>query len=256
MKRYLPVIIVAAVALLALVSTALLYRAKRPPPFMISTAPFARATPATIPTVPSAASTPLTVPPESATPEPSPTNPPLTGTLETRESGHLRGDPDAAVTLEEFGDYECPSCGKLAEPINQMERDFHPRLRVIFYNSPSDIHPHAHEAAYAAEAAALQGRFWEMHDLLFKEQEVWSKGTEPRALFNAYAEKLGMDVDRFKADMESDKVKARVEVDKQKAVDRRMTNSPQFFINGQAVPRILYVKDLRDAVEDMLTIAR
>src|SRR5213075_860669 len=91
--------------------------------------------------------------------------------------------------------------------------DYRPRLRVIFRHFPLPNHAHAREAAFAAEAAGLQGKFWEMHDLLYREQAQWSKATDAQPLWNAYAGILGLNVDRFKQDMNSETVKERVAAD-------------------------------------------
>src|ERR1700719_2114754 len=115
---------------------------------------------------------------------------------ETKESTHVLGPATAALTLEEYGDFQCPPCGKLSEPINQLQKQYN--LRVIFREFPLPVHAHAREAACAAEAAGMQGRFWQMHDLLFREQAVWSNSPDARTLFNAYAGMLQLDLDRFK----------------------------------------------------------
>src|SRR6202022_3017416 len=116
-------------------------------------------------------------------------NPQLKISKETGEQGaesaHVLGPADAVVTLEEYGDFQCPPCGKLSEPINQLQKQHN--LRVIFREFPLPMHAHAREAAFAAEAAGLQGRFWQMHDLLFREQQVWTNSADARSLFNAYA---------------------------------------------------------------------
>src|SRR2546425_950798 len=212
MRRYLPFIIVVAVALLTLGSAAVLYRAKRP----------------RLPTI----------------------SKEITSKTNDTESIHIRGKPDASVTLEEFGDFQCPPCGALAGPIKQIEHDYEPRLRVIFHHFPLANHQHAREAALASEAAGLQGRFWEMHDLLYREQSVWSKTADARTLFNAYAGILGLNVERFKNDMEGDKVKARVALDQQHAAKLGVQNTPTIFINNQAVePTSLNPDKLRAAVD-------
>ena len=178
MRRYLPFIIVGVVALLAIGGGAFLYRAKR-----------------------SSDSAPKFSKPESEV---------------AGESVHVLGPADAAVTLEEFGDFQCPPCGKVSEPINQLQKQYN--LRVIYREFPLAVHAHAKEAAFAAEAAGRQGRFWQMHDLLFREQAVWSQSTDARALFNAYAGMLQLDLDRFKQDMESGEVHQQVEVDQHRGV--------------------------------------
>jgi protein-disulfide isomerase len=150
------------------------------------------------------------------------------------ESAHVLGPADSAVTLEEFGDFQCPPCGKLSEPINQLQKQYN--LRVIYRNFPLPVHEHAKEAAYAAEAAGRQGRFWQMHDLLFREQAVWSKSPDARTLFNAYAGMLQLDLGRFKQDMDSSEVQRQVDSDKQRGALIGVTNTPTIFLNNQAVP--------------------
>jgi protein-disulfide isomerase len=198
MKRYLPFIIVAAVAVATLVGGAILYRAKRLPA--------------------------LAIPENSALRK------------GNTDSFHVLGANDAPVTLMEFGDFQCPPCADLAEPINQLERDYRSRLRVVFRHLPLANHQHAREAALASEAAGLQGRFWEMHDLLYREQPVWSNAPDVGVLFSAYAAMLGLDIDRFKKDMESDKAKARVGFDEGQAMTLGVRSTPTIFINNQEVP--------------------
>src|SRR5207237_2479757 len=202
MKRYLPFSIVGTVALVTLASGTLLYRAKRLPALAI---------------------------PENST----------TSAMGGTEMVHVRGRGDAPVTLVEFGDFQCPPCANLSDPINQLERDYRSRLRVVFRHYPLANHQHAREAALASEAADLQGRFWEMHDLLYREQSVWSKAQDVRVLFNAYAGMLGLNIDRFKKDIESEQAKARVESDEQKAVALGVRTTPTIFINNHAVPAAL-----------------
>jgi protein-disulfide isomerase len=195
MRRYLPFIIVGVVALLAIGGGAVLYRAKR-----------------------------------SADPAPKISKP---ASEVTGESLHVLGPADAAVTLEEFGDFQCPPCGKLSEPINQLQKQYN--LRVIYREFPLPIHAHAKEAACAAEAAGRQGRFWQMHDLLFREQPVWSKSTDARALFNAYAGMLQLDLSRFKTDMDSTEVQQQVELDQHRGAAIGVKTTPTIFLNNQAL---------------------
>ena len=152
------------------------------------------------------------------------------------DSVHVRGSADAPVTLEEFGDFQCPPCGRLAGPLQEIEKDYGARLRVIFRNFPFAIHEHASEAACAAEAAGLQGHFWEMHDLLYREQANWSKTKDVQPLFTSYAGMLGLNLDRFKTDMSSEKVKEKVESDQNRGEALGVKNTPTIFINNQSVP--------------------
>ena len=199
MRRYLPFAIVVAVGLLTLASGAMLYRAKR-----VAVSPTSKA---------------------------------AVG-LEKRggKAGHILGEPDAPVVLEEFGDFECPPCGNFSEPINKLERDYHGRVCVIFRNFPLPNHKHAREAAQAAEAAGLQNRFWQMHDVLYREQALWSKAEDVRGLFKSYAGTIGLNVAQFERDMDGEEVKQRIAADQQQGTMLGVANTPSIFINDQAVP--------------------
>ena len=166
---------------------------------------------------------------------------------------HVRGERNAPMTLEEYGDFQCPPCGTLSPLIDEIERDYHPRVRVVFRNYPLPMHAHAAEAAYAAEAAGLQGRFWEMHDLLYKEQSVWSKAAEVKTIFNAYAGMLRLNVDRFKTDMQSAAVKNVVETDHREGVERGVISTPTVFVNNLMLqPNALTKAGLSAAIDSAL----
>src|SRR5215469_10610213 len=198
MKRYLPFVIVAVVALATIGSGAMLYRAKRPHV--------------------------QSIPQDNG----------LSAKSDT-ESPHVRGNPDAPVTLEEYGDFQCPPCGMFAAFAGQLEKEYNSRLRVVFRNFPLKMHEHAQEAATAAEAAGLQGHFWEMHDVLYREQEAWSKAPNTRELFESYAGTIGLDLDKFRKDMDGEKVRERVEADRQRGESLGINVTPTIFINGQPV---------------------
>ena len=175
--------------------------------------------------------------------------------MDDAKSIHILGNPDAPVTLEEFGDFQCPPCGMLSDPINQLEQEYRPRLRVIFRHFPLTMHRHAREAALASEAAGQQGRFWQMHDVLYREQAVWSEAADVRPLFDAYAGMLGLNLDRFKKDMESDYVKKRVTADEQQGAALGVKITPTIFINNRALPNAsLSPASLHAAVDAAMNI--
>lgn len=213
MRRSLPFLIVALVAALALGGGYALYRAKLTP----APAPVAK----------------TETPSDKATPSekgtPSKIVAPATG-------GHVRGSDSAVVTIEEFGDFECPPCSLMAAHLKKMEEEFGSRLRVVFHNFPLAVHAHARTAAHVAEAADLQGRYWEMHDLLYQEQLKWAKGAEPVEVLMSFAGTLGLDVERFKKDVEGEVVKERVEADKKLGMSRGVTSTPTLFLNNTLVP--------------------
>jgi protein-disulfide isomerase len=150
---------------------------------------------------------------------------------------HAIGPEDAPVTLEEFGDFECPPCGQLHPVLKTMEKEFGPRLRVIFREFPLvPTHPHALPAARSAEAAGLQGKFWEMHDLLYENQKIWHEEFDARPTFEGYAKTLGLDLERFRRDVSSQVVEQRVFLDGKRAHDLGVKGTPTVFLNGREVP--------------------
>lgn len=149
---------------------------------------------------------------------------------------HTHGDANASVTLEEFGDFQCPPCGLFHGELKKMEAKYGSRLRVVFRNLPlTKIHPHATDAARAAEAAGLQGKFWPMHDMLYEKQAAWKNATDVRGVFATYAGTLGLDVERFKRDMDSSIVTQRIAADLQRADSVGAAGTPTIFVNGREV---------------------
>jgi len=141
------------------------------------------------------------------------------------------------VTLEEFGDYQCPPCGELHPTLKQLKQESGPNLNFVFRNLPlTTIHKNSLVAAQAAEAARMQNRFWEMHDLLYREQAVWAKTQDVQSLFNSYAGMIGLDLERFKKDVGGEEVKAKVESDRKRGEALGVKNTPTIFLNNQSLP--------------------
>jgi protein-disulfide isomerase len=141
---------------------------------------------------------------------------------------HAIGSPSAAVTLVEYGDYECPSCGQAYPIVKELIKQFAEELRFVFRNFPlSTVHPYAEHAAESAEAAAAQGRFWEMHDTIFENQIA----LEDEYLVR-YAAALGLDESQFVTDLSQHVYAARVREDFMGGVRSGVNGTPTFFING------------------------
>jgi protein-disulfide isomerase len=146
----------------------------------------------------------------------------------TEDRDHIQGPADAAVTLVEYGDYECPYCGAAYPIIKEVQARMGERLRFAFRNFPIPTsHPHAEQAAEAAEAAANQGRFWEMHDLLYENQQ--RLGDQD---LRGYAETLGLAVERFDKELAEHVHAARVQEDFMSGVRSGVNGTPTFYING------------------------
>lgn len=169
----------------------------------------------------------------TASPETTPVNSGVPGA----EPPHALGPADAPATLEEFGDFECPPCGLLHPVLKTMEKEFGPRLRVIFREFPLvPTHQHALNAARAAEAAGLQGKFWEMHGMLYDNQKAWHEAFDSRPIFEGYAQKIGLDMERFRRDLASQTVEQRIFLDGKRAHSLGVKGTPTVFLNGREVP--------------------
>jgi protein-disulfide isomerase len=148
----------------------------------------------------------------------------------------VRGPASAVVILEEFGDFECRPCGDLSPVLEKIEQDYGAALRVVFRQFPLAMHRHALDAARASEAAGLQGHFWEMHDLLYRNRFIWPGAPDTRKAFEDYAKALGLDLDRFKKDIDSEQVNARIIADRQRGASLGVDRTPVLFINNRQVP--------------------
>lgn len=149
---------------------------------------------------------------------------------------HYRNNSDMKVVVEEFGDFQCPRCGVIYGEVKKIENEFGDKITVIFRQLPlTQIHKFAYDAARASEAAGLQGRFWEMHDILYEKQKDWSVAPDARVEFVKYAQQLDLDVGRFQSDMTSPMVNSRVALDVRRAESMGVRGTPTIFVNGKMV---------------------
>jgi len=149
-------------------------------------------------------------------------------TLPVGPRDHAQGPESAALTLVEYGDYECPHCGRAYPIVKAVQKRLGARLRFVFRNFPlSEIHPHAENAALAAEAAGELGKFWEMHDALFENQ-----GSLELNHLMSYAESLGLDAGAFSKHLKSRPLLERVREDFMSGVRSGVNGTPTFFIGG------------------------
>ena len=165
------------------------------------------------------------------------------------------GNASAPVTIEEFGDYQCPPCGALYPELEKIRADYGDRrVRLIFRHYPLvRIHPNALAAAHAAEAAGLQGKFWQMHDQLYRGQKSWEKSPDARTAFVAYARALGLDAERFARDLNNDETDRRIVADHERARSLGVDSTPVLFVNGRKLPpNTQTARDVRAAIDAAL----
>jgi protein-disulfide isomerase len=147
---------------------------------------------------------------------------------------HVKGNPDATVTLVEYSDFQCPACAAFQPVVKQLMEMYGDKLRFEYHHFPLPIHPFAQQAALAAEAAGQQGKFFEMHDKLFENQQEWSSSRTPQVFFIKYAEELGLNVETFKAQQKASVLREAVKADMNRAQDElKLTGTPSFFLNGE-----------------------
>lgn len=269
MRRSFPLLIIGAVLLLAVGGGFLLLKWKQQQqPVQTVPIPVVEPTPAMLET-PAEVGNPggAETPPIAETPA---------VTIAAPEPLHVRGNAMAQVTLEEYGDFQCPPCGRFYPVLKAAEHEYGDRLRVVFRHMPLRKHEHALLAARAAEAAGLQGRFWEMHDMLYENALRWSKGIdsigpdappsrrlesnilamdlEVRDVFFRYAEVLRLDVERFKQDLDSEPVRERVESDRAHGAGLGIDRTPTIYVNGHhiASPSAFTAEGLHEVIEAAL----
>jgi protein-disulfide isomerase len=150
--------------------------------------------------------------------------------------GHIRGSAAAPVTIVEYGDYECPPCGTYEPIVTKVLQEFEGKVKLEFHHFPlTTIHPNALLAATAAEAAGDQGRYWEMHDILFASRSKWSKAADAEMQFIAMASQIGLDPDAFAKSLRSHETQQRVRDDMARGRGLQVEATPTFFLNGQKV---------------------
>lgn len=151
-------------------------------------------------------------------------------------SDHKEGSGKKGVTLIEYGDFQCPICKQYYPILKQVKQAYGDDITFQFRNYPLiQIHQHAFEAARAAEAAGNQGKFWEMHDLLYENQDTWANSQSTAPIFESYARQLKLDVEKFKSDMASEQVASVINADVSAAQSIGATGTPTFVLNGKKI---------------------
>lgn len=162
------------------------------------------------------------------------------------------GSENSSVVVEEFADFQCPTCGVVHPKLKEVISEYGPRIKFVFRNYPlTQIHPNAYNAAIAVEAAGAQGKFWQMQDMIFRGQPTWANQPNARATFKDYAEKIGLDTEQFERDALGTMTKTRVDADIERGRALNVQSTPTVLINGKPVPfnqlEVVALKSLIDA---------
>jgi protein-disulfide isomerase len=171
---------------------------------------------------------------------------------------HTLGSSTATVTVEEFADFQCPTCATIHTLMKQINANYGDRIKFIFRNFPlTQIHANANNAAAAAEAAGRQGKFWDMQNLLFLNQKEWSTSPNAQEIFERYATSIGLDVEKFKSEYVSMSVRSRIMNDVARGRALTVDSTPTIFINGKKVPfEQMTQQDLSAIIDNELKTAQ
>lgn len=167
---------------------------------------------------------------------------------------HVKGNASSSVVLMEYSDFQCPACRSYYPVIREVMAEFGDRIALVYRNFPLiSIHANAELAARAAEAASKQGKFWEMHDLLFEKQNEWANVADVAPMFDSYATLIGISVEQFKTDFVSDEVKNFVRAQRVHSVKSGLQGTPSFFINGKQIKNPNSVDEFKQLVRTALS---
>lgn len=167
------------------------------------------------------------------------------------DSDWVKGNREAKVVITEYSDFQCPACAAYHPIVKQLSRDFGDNIAIVYRHFPlKQIHINAESSALAAEAAGRQGKFWEMHDMLFDGQKDWAENKKAKEIFTGYAKELGLDVLKFNEDANSKELKAKVESDYGSGVKARVDHTPTFFINGKEIQNPESYEEFKDVINE------
>jgi len=167
-------------------------------------------------------------------------------------SDWIDGNKNASTTLTEYGDFQCPACGAYYPLVKEIKSEFKDKVRFVFRHFPLPQHPNAIPAALAAEAAGAQEKFFEMHDMLYENQDAWADKPNPQDIFVAYAQKLGLNIDQFKKDVQSTDLLAKINASEDQGVKFGVDSTPTFYLgNTKIEPRTL--AEFKQIITDAIT---
>lgn len=167
------------------------------------------------------------------------------------DSDWISGAPlkDAKITLIEYSDFQCPACLAYYPMVKQLGQEFK-NLTIVYRYFPLSQHANAWPSAQAAEAAGQQGKFWEMHNMLFDNQNTWANSTAPEAIFNAYAQALGLNMEKFKTDFSSAETKTKIQAAYQSGASE-VDGTPTFFLNDKKIQNPQNYAEFRSIIQQV-----
>jgi len=166
-------------------------------------------------------------------------------------SDWIKGNKEAKIVITEYSDFQCPACASYYGVVKQIHKDFGDNLAIVYRHFPlRQIHANAEIAALSAEAAGKQGKFWEMHDMIFENQKKWEGEKNAGEIFIKYGEDLGLNIEKFKQDLDSKEVKDKVEADYQSGIKAGVNHTPTFFLNGAEIQNPRSYEEFKNIINE------
>lgn len=164
----------------------------------------------------------------------------------------IQGNKQAKVVLIEYSDFQCPACGAYHPLVKQLVKEFGVTIALVYRHFPLPQHANAKIAAYAAEAAGRQNKFWEMHDVIFENQDKWAESGGARDVLISYANTLGLNLDQFKKDIDDSAVHQKVEKNLTDGTRGNINHTPTFFLNGKEIENPRSYNEFKDVITSAL----
>jgi len=171
------------------------------------------------------------------------------------ETDWVKGNAESAVTLIEYSDFQCPACRTYFPIVKQINEEFGDQIRFVYRHFPLiQVHPNAAFAARAANAAGNQGKFWEMHDILFENQPAWSGSPNVAEMMIGYAAILELDTDKFQEDLSSESAKASVQNSYAEATSAGINSTPTFILDGEKIQNPRGIEEFRTLIQEAIEL--
>lgn len=169
--------------------------------------------------------------------------------LLVRDNSHQSAKDTGKIAVVEFADFQCPACASSAPILKELKKQYGDNVNFVYRYFPLSSHKHALPAALAAESAAGQGKFWEMEEKLFANQQEWSESTDPVPFFEKYAKEIGVDSEKVKNDVKNKTNESRIREDYNDGVSLGVNSTPTFFVNGKKQTGVLSLVEFKSIID-------
>lgn len=173
-----------------------------------------------------------------------------------QSDNYVLGEKDAKVTLVEFGDFQCPACGATYPIVSQLLNEYKGKVKFVFREFPLTMHKNAKSAAEAAEASGAQGKFFEMYDALYQNQQEWGESNKAMEYYEKYAGLIGLDIEKFKSDVSGNKYDSKIQKDISDGTALGVNATPTFFLNGEKISGGLGYDQFKSKIEAALNASK